>query len=123
MSYDTYDTGGYDEELELIKRRKLEELYRKAEEERIRREKEQQEELIRQELLRQILTPEARERLANLKLVKPDLVKALEAQLIMLAQSGRVGVPITDDVLKEILYQLYEKNRRETKIRIREKGW
>jgi len=112
-----------DEELEMIKRRKMAELARRAEQERARREREAAEEALRQELLRRILTPEARERLANLRLVRPELVKSLEDQLIMLAQSGRIKIPITDEELKTILQNLFERTRREIRINIREKGW
>jgi programmed cell death protein 5 len=107
--------AGYeDEELEEIKRRKLAELQRKMEEERQRRAQ-------IEAALRQILTPEARERLANLRLVKPELAQALEEQLINLARSGRVKIPITDDFLKRLLAEIYEQTHRETKIEIRRK--
>nr|HDO81411.1 DNA-binding protein [Candidatus Bathyarchaeota archaeon] len=82
--------------------------------EEIRREMEAQ----KQAALRQILTPEARERLANLKMVRPAFAEQLEAQLIQLAQSGRVKLPITDDMLKRILLQL-QGSRRETRVKFR----
>ena len=101
-----------DEELERIRQRKMEELQRRIaeEEERVRRE------LERQAAMRVILTPEARQRLANLRLVKPELVAQLEEQLIQLANTGRIKMPITDDVLKQILIKLSSSKRR---IRIR----
>jgi len=101
-----------DEELERIRQKKMEELQRRIaeEEERARRE------LERQAAMRVILTPEARQRLANLRLVKPELVAQLEEQLIQLANTGRVKMPITDDVLKQILIRLFSSKRR---IRIR----
>ncbi len=123
MSIGGEDVEVIDEELEMIKRRKMAELARRAEQERARREREAAEEALRQELLRRILTPEARERLANLRLVRPELVKFLEDQLIALAQSGRIKIPITDEELKTILQNLFERTRREIRINIREKGW
>jgi len=117
------DVEVVDEELEMIKRRKMAELARRAEQERARREREAAEEAIRQEMLRRILTPEARERLANLRLVRPELVKSLEDQLIMLAQSGRIKIPISDEELKTILQNLFERTRRDIRINIKEKGW
>ena len=101
---------GYDAELEEIKRRKLLELQRKIEEERRRREQ-------IEAMLRQILTPEARSRLANLRLVKPELVELVEQQLISLARSGRIPVPVTDEFLKKLLAQIYEQTHRDIKIR------
>jgi len=99
-----------DEELEKLKAKRMAEIQeRLAEEERLRREME------RQAAMRIILTPEARQRLANLRLIKPELVAQLEEQLIQLANTGRVKMPITDDVLKEILSRLMAK--RDIKIR------
>jgi len=107
-----------EEELEEIRRRRMLELQRQIAEaqrqEEIRREMEAQ----KQAALRQILTPEARERLANLKMVRPAFAEQLEAQLIQLAQSGRVKLPITDDMLKRILLQL-QGSRRETRVKFR----
>ncbi|MEM0003768.1 MAG: DNA-binding protein [Desulfurococcaceae archaeon] len=104
----------YDEELEAIRMRKLAELKKKMEEEKERRAR-------IEAVLRQILTPEARERLNNLRLVKPELAAALEEQLILLAQSRRVPIPITDDFLKKLLSELYEQTRKETKITFKRK--
>jgi len=103
-----------DEELEEIKRRKLAEMRKRLEEEKERRAQ-------IEAALRQILTPEARERLSNLRLVRPELAQALEEQLINLAKSGRVKIPITDDFLKRLLSEIYEQTHRETRIEIRRK--
>jgi programmed cell death protein 5 len=51
----------------------------------------------------QILTPEARSRLANLRLTKKEFVDQIELQLIQLAQSGRIKAKINDEQLKELL--------------------
>jgi programmed cell death protein 5 len=106
---------GYDEELEAIREKKLQELQRRIEEERKRQELAAQ----RRAILRVILTPEARERLDNLRVVKPELVEALEQQLIALAQSGKIKVPITDDDLRRILEIIYKQTHREFRIRYR----
>ncbi len=102
---------GYDADLEELKRRKLIELQKKMEEERQRR-------LQVEALLRKIMTPEARERLANLRLVKPELASLVEQQIIALAQAGRLPIPVTDELLKTLLAQIYEQTHRETRIRI-----
>lgn len=104
-----------DEELEAIKQRKMQELQKQMEEEQKRQELAAQ----RRAILRTILTPEARERLDNLRVVRPELVDALEQQLIALAQSGRVRVPITDEDLKKILEAVYKQVHREFRIRYR----
>lgn len=64
----------------------------------------------RQQILRQILSPEARERLANIRAARPELVHILEDQLINLAATGRVGI-ITDELLKQILMKVLPKKK------------
>jgi programmed cell death protein 5 len=67
-------------------------------------------------LMRNILSPEARQRLTNLKMVKPEFTEQLELQLIQLAQQGRLPIPLSDEQLKQVLVQL-QPRKRETKIR------
>jgi programmed cell death protein 5 len=76
----------------------------------------QQLEQQKQALLRSILSPEARQRLTNLKMVKPEFTAQLELQLIQLAQQGKLPVPLPDEQLKKILIQL-QGRKRDTKIR------
>ena len=54
-------------------------------------------------LLKQILSSEARLRLNNVKMVKPDLANMVENYLLGLASQGRSPGQITDDQLKQIL--------------------
>ncbi|MEM3980660.1 MAG: DNA-binding protein [Ignisphaera sp.] len=117
--------GGYegvsDEEIEVLLEKRYRELLAKRQElERKRLEKEL-EEARRQEILRAILTPEARERLYNIKLVKPEIAKIVEDRLIALAVQGRITKPLTDEELKSILEEIYSRTRREYRISIREK--
>ena len=70
----------------------------------------------KQALLRRILTPEARSRLTNLNIVKPEFTQQLELQLIQLAQGGRISLPINDEQLKELLMRL-QSGKRDYKIR------
>lgn len=105
-----------DEELEELRKRKVLALQQKLAEEQRQVQMEQQVELQKQALLRRILSPEARQRLANLKIVKPEFTDNLELQLIQLAQQGKIKIPLTDVQLKQILIQL-QGQKRETKIR------
>jgi len=105
-----------EEELEALRKRRMLELQQRMVEEQKQSQAQQQLEGQKQALLRRILTPEARSRLTNLKMVKPEFTQQLELQLIQLAQQGRIAIPITDEQLKELLVRL-QSGRREYKIR------
>jgi programmed cell death protein 5 len=105
-----------DEELEEIRRRRYSDLQRSAIDEQRQAETRRQIEAQRQAALKQILTPEARQRLTNIRMVKPEFADQIELQLIQLAQSGRIKVPISDEQLKEALARL-QSSRKEIRIR------
>lgn len=75
---------------------------------------EEQYQAQRQMILRKVLTPEARMRLSNIRMAKPDVVQNLEDQLIQLAASGRIGV-VDDAMLKKLLPKVMP-TKREIKI-------
>ena len=66
-------------------------------------------------LLKQLLTSEARLRLNNVKMVKPELANMVENYLLGLASQGRSPGQITDDQLKQILLSA-QKPKRDFKI-------
>ena len=105
-----------EEELEALRKRRMLELQQRMVEEQKQSQAQQQLEVQKQALLRRILTPEARRRLTNLNMVKPEFTQQLELQLIQLAQQGRIAIPITDEHLKELLVKL-QSGRRDYKIR------
>lgn len=104
-----------DEELDAIRRRKLAELHQVQEQAVAQQQYREQVQAQRQMILRQILTPEARERLGRIELAYPELKESIENQLIALAQSGRVQRMIDDATLRQILERVIPK-RREIKI-------
>jgi programmed cell death protein 5 len=104
-----------DEELEEIRRRKLLAMQQRGDEQK-QAQIERQLEAQKEALLRKILSPEARQRLTNLKMVKPEFTEQLELQLIQLAQTGKLPIPLPDAQLKQILIQL-QSRKREPKIR------
>jgi len=105
-----------EEELDALRKRRMLELQQRMVEEQKQSQVQQQLEGQKQALLRRILTPEARSRLTNLNMVKPEFTQQLELQLIQLAQQGRIVIPITDEQLKELLVRL-QSGRRDYKIR------
>ncbi|MCK5563134.1 DNA-binding protein [Candidatus Bathyarchaeota archaeon] len=105
-----------EEELEELRKRKLMELQQRLAQEQQKIQMQQQIDMQKHAVLRRILTAKARQRLTNLRMVKPEFAEQLELQLIQLAQQGRVNVPITDEQLKDILFRL-QPHRRNIKIR------
>ena len=105
-----------DDEIEDLRRRKMLELRAKMEEQQSQAEQRRQFEVQKKLAILQIMTPEARSRLANIRAVKPEFAEQLELQLIQLAQSGRLGSKITDAQLRDILAKL-QARKREFKIR------
>ncbi len=103
-------------EIEALRRKKMSELKQRLAQEQQQAQRKQQVEMQKQAILRRILTSDARQRLTNLKMVKPELTNQIELQLLQLAQAGRLSIPVTGDQLKKILAQL-QSNRRDIKIR------
>ena len=72
--------------------------------------------MMREAALRMALTSDARQRLANVKMVRPDLAGSIEEYIIQLASSGKLTKPNDDEQVKQMLGALQEK-KREIKIR------
>jgi programmed cell death protein 5 len=107
-----------DEELEAIRRRKYEQLQQEQAGAAADEQKRAELEEAKKNIIRQILAPEARERLGTIRMAKPELAEQLENQLIALAQTGRLKSVITDAQFKEILRQITPKKREITIRRV-----
>jgi programmed cell death protein 5 len=105
-----------DDDLEQIRKRKLLSMQNRVSDEQRQAHAEQQIEQQKQALLAKILAPEARQRLNNLKMVKREFTEQIELQLIEMAQTGKLPIPLSDAQLKSILIQL-QSRKRETTIR------
>ena len=66
-------------------------------------------------MLKQILSSEARLRLNNVKMVKPELANLVENYLLGLSTQGKIQGQITDEQLKQILLSA-QQPKREFKI-------
>ncbi len=97
-----------DEELEIIRRRKLEELRQQAAQQQIGEAQQQEFEEKKYLIMRKILSVEGRQRLENIRIVKPQFAEQIEIQLIQLFQSGKLkgATPLPDKAFKKLLEQL-----------------
>ncbi len=80
------------------------------------REEESARKSMKENIIRMALTSEARQRLTNIRMVKPDIARIIEEYVIQLAQSGKLTKTIDDEQLKEILGSLQER-KKDFKIR------
>lgn len=106
-------------DIEELRRRRLQQLARQQSQEQLQQDL-QQREMERQIklIVDKILTPQAKERLGNIRAARPEYARQIEILMIQLAQSGRLPKQIDDSQLREILKQISEK-KRDTKISFR----
>ena len=65
----------------------------------------------KEQILKRILTSDARRRLNNIKMVKPELSNLVEQYLIGMATQGKIRGQLTDDQLKQILLSIQQPKR------------
>ena len=76
-------------------------------------------EMQKKELLRNMLSPEAYERISNVRMSSPELYDKVVSSLAYLAQSGKKMGKISDEQIYALLAKMTE--RRETSIEFRSK--
>lgn len=103
-----------DEELEAIKRRKLEELQQQAGQQQIAQAQQVDYENKKYLIMRKILSVEGRQRLENIRIVKPQFAEQIEMQLIQLLQTGKLrgAIPLPDKAFKKLLEQISSLERK-----------
>jgi programmed cell death protein 5 len=104
-------------DLEELKKRKLLELQQRLQEQQAVEQQKAVIEAQKREILREALTPEARQRLANVKIARPEYAAQIENLIIQVAQSGQLREKISDAQLKDILAKLAAKKKRDIRIR------
>jgi programmed cell death protein 5 len=97
-----------DEELEKIRRKRLQELQQQAAQQQIAEAQQKEFEDKKYLLMRKILSQEGRQRLENIRMVKPQFAEQIELQLIQLFQSGQLrgAIPLPDKAFKKLLEQI-----------------
>ncbi len=104
-----------DDELEQLRQKKLAELQRQAaardNQEAAQEAQRRDFDAKKQMIMRQILVPEARTRIENIRMVKPEFAERVELSLIQMFQSGQLkgATPLSDEQLKQILQRMQGK--------------
>jgi programmed cell death protein 5 len=108
-----------EEELERIRQKKLQEIKQQALQHQIAEQQQKDYETKKYQVMRLILSQEARQRLENIRIVKPQFAEQVELQLIQLYQAGRLrgGTPLQDKAFKKLLEQITSSNKKEFKIK------
>ncbi|KAL0398377.1 UNVERIFIED_CONTAM: DNA-binding protein DDB [Sesamum radiatum] len=113
-----------DPELEAIRQRRMQELMgqrsmgnnQKSEQQKAQEEAKREAEEQRQMILTQILTSEARARLARIALVKPEKARGVEDVIIRAAQMGQIVDQVSEERLISLLEQINTQTTKETKV-------
>ncbi len=104
-------------EEEEIKSKKLNELKQQA----LLQQKQQEKELVAEQqvdyILRQVLTPEAKQRLSNIRLVNKQLYLQVAQGLIQLVKAKQIDEKISDEQLKALLENVSSRGRKEINIK------
>jgi programmed cell death protein 5 len=105
-----------EEELEELRKRKFAQLQQQAAQQEIADAQQKEFEAQKYQIMRKILSQEGRQRLENIRMVKPQFAEQIEMQLIQLAQSGRLRGQLSDAAFKKLLEQIAGK-KKEFKIK------
>ena len=77
----------------------------------ISQEKDSQLKAQKEMMLKQILSGDARLRLNNVRMVKPDLAELVENYILNLSMQGKISGQISDEQLKQILSSAQQPKR------------
>ncbi|MEC9354083.1 MAG: DNA-binding protein [Candidatus Thermoplasmatota archaeon] len=105
-----------DRELDELRQRRLQEIQAQAEQQLAQEQKQVAIEAQVQGALRQLMSAEAKERLAQVRVARPEMAKAVEQKIMALARDGELKALIDDAILQKMLTHL--SRRRETKVEI-----
>ncbi|NP_001316052.1 DNA-binding protein [Solanum lycopersicum] len=115
-----------DPELEAIRQRRMQELMAKqgvgtqqnTDQQKSQDDAKREADERRQMMLSQILTSEARARVARIALVKPDKARGVEDVILRAAQYGQITEKVSEQKLIELLEQINTQTTKQTKVTI-----
>lgn len=71
---------------------------------------------MRNNILSSVLTQEARARLSNISIAKPERAKMVEDIIIQHTRMGMIRGKVDEDSLKDLLEKVTSQTKRETKV-------
>ena len=77
----------------------------------ISQEKDSQLKAQKEMMLKQVLSADARLRLNNVRMVKPDLAASVENYILNLSVQGKINGQISDEQLKQVLLSVQQPKR------------
>lgn len=103
-----------EEQLEELRRRRLAEIQQQSMQQEVAQQQQASFEKQKYLVMRKILTQEARQRLENIRMVKPEFAEQIEMQLIQLFQSGKLrgAIPLPDEAFKKLLEQISQTGKK-----------
>ncbi|XP_018449319.1 uncharacterized protein LOC108820811 isoform X1 [Raphanus sativus] len=120
-----------DPELEAIRQRRMQELMARhgtqgkqggnqqnPDQERAQEDAKREADERRQMMLSQILSSQARERIARIALVKPEKAKGVEDVILRAAQMGQIVEKVSEERLITLLEQINSQTTKQTKVTI-----
>ena len=111
-----------DEDLRRLREEKLAEIQKQQAMNEYQQKQQSELETQKKNIMRVILTPEARSRLTNIQMARPQFAQNIELQLIQAFQAGvlRGKTPLTDEAFKTLLIQLQKQTKKhESKIQFK----
>lgn len=106
-------------DIDALRKRKLEEMMQRRMQEQFQQQSQEQQVTKELKMLTdKMLTPEATERLNNIRFGMPELARQVEIVLLQLYQAGRLRQNVTDSQLKEILARIKTQERDTTIKRV-----
>ncbi|KAL9687401.1 hypothetical protein QQ045_031802 [Rhodiola kirilowii] len=116
-----------DPELEAIRQRRMQELMaqrgagggsQNPEQQNAHEEAKREADERRQMMLSQVLSSEARERIARIALVKPEKARGVEDVILRAAQMGQIVEKVSEEKLISLLEQINTQTTKQTKVTI-----
>lgn len=103
-----------EKKLQEIRQKKLEQLKKQAAQQQGSKQRQQELENKKFQLMRKILSQKGRQRLENIRMVKPQFAQQIEMQLIQLFKMGKLkgSTPLSDKQFKQLLKQLQKQQQK-----------